>query len=159
MGLDAQKSFAEMYEDWNVNKGIGGQVMELDPITQEPRKEKWTRKPQSPFQIRCKSNNFPHIFIRMIFAQGRTPLDNRSGNQKTTETKVYRSDLERLLLFHPFSWAGSAATPFPLLDFLGAIRKSTERFTCIHWGKPRSGVGKQGEARILDLGAWGWEQI
>ena len=40
MGLDAQKSFAEMYEDWNVNKGIGGQVMELDlVITQESKKK------------------------------------------------------------------------------------------------------------------------
>ena len=32
MGLDAQKSFAQMYEDGNVNKGIGSQVMELDPV-------------------------------------------------------------------------------------------------------------------------------
>ena len=62
MGLDAQKSFAQIYEDGNVNKGIG--VMKLDPvIAQEPRKEKRTREPQSPFQIRCKSNNFPRIFI------------------------------------------------------------------------------------------------
>ena len=59
MGLDAQKSFAQMYEDRNVNKGIGGQVMKLDPvITQESREEKQTRKPQSSFQIRSKSNNF-----------------------------------------------------------------------------------------------------
>jgi hypothetical protein len=32
MGLDAQKSFAQMHEDRNVNKGIGGQMVELDPI-------------------------------------------------------------------------------------------------------------------------------
>jgi len=87
IGLDAQKRFAQMHEDGNVNKAIGGQVVELDPIiVQEPREEKRTRKPQSPFQIRCKSNNFPRNFIRMIFAQGRTPLDSRSGNQKTSQT-------------------------------------------------------------------------
>ena len=41
MGLDAQKSFAQMHEDRNVNKGIGGQVMNLDPVVaQEPRKKK-----------------------------------------------------------------------------------------------------------------------
>jgi len=32
MGLDAQKSFAQMHEDKNVNKGIGGQMMKLDPV-------------------------------------------------------------------------------------------------------------------------------
>ena len=41
MGLDAQESFAQMHEDRNMNKRIGGQVMKLDPIiTQEPREEK-----------------------------------------------------------------------------------------------------------------------
>ena len=32
MGLDSQKSFAQMHEDGNVNKGIGGQMVELDPV-------------------------------------------------------------------------------------------------------------------------------
>jgi hypothetical protein len=41
MGLDAQKSFAQIHEDGNVNKEIGGQVMKLDPVVaQEPREEK-----------------------------------------------------------------------------------------------------------------------
>ena len=40
MGLDAQKSFAQMHEDRNVNKEIGGQVMKLDPVVaQEPKEE------------------------------------------------------------------------------------------------------------------------
>jgi hypothetical protein len=86
MELNAQKNFAQMHKDRNVNKGIWGQVMELDPVVaQESGKERRTRKSQSPFQIRCESNNFPHIFIRMILTQGRTPLDNRSGNQKTSQ--------------------------------------------------------------------------
>ena len=51
MGLDAQESFAQMHEDRNMNKGIGGQMMQLDPVVvQESRKERRTRKPQSPFQ-------------------------------------------------------------------------------------------------------------
>ena len=67
MGLDAQKSFAQMHEDGNVNKGLGGQVMKLDPVVaQEPRKERRTGKPQSLFQVRCESNDFPRIFIQMI---------------------------------------------------------------------------------------------
>ena len=71
MGLDAQKSFAQMNKDRNVNKIIGGQVMKLDPVVAlESKKERRTRKPQSSFQIRCESNDFPHIFIRMIFPEG-----------------------------------------------------------------------------------------
>ena len=51
MGLDAQESFAQMHEDRNMNKGIGGQMMQLDPVVvQEPRKERRARKPQSLFQ-------------------------------------------------------------------------------------------------------------
>ena len=83
MGLDAQKSFVQMHEDRNVNKGIGGQMMQLDPVVvQEPRKERRARKPQSSFQERGESNDFPRIFIQMISHQGRPPLDNRSGSQK-----------------------------------------------------------------------------
>ena len=45
MGLDAQKSFAQVYEDRKMNKIIGGKMMKLDPIIiQEPRKEIRTRK-------------------------------------------------------------------------------------------------------------------
>ena len=41
MGFDAQKSFAQMYEDRNMNKGIGGQVMKLDSVVaQEPKEQK-----------------------------------------------------------------------------------------------------------------------
>ena len=40
MGLDAQKSFAQMYEDRYMNKRIGGKMMKLDPIIiQEDRNE------------------------------------------------------------------------------------------------------------------------
>ena len=40
MGLDAQKSFAQMYEDRYMNKRVGGEMMKLDPIIiQESRKE------------------------------------------------------------------------------------------------------------------------
>ena len=40
MGLDAQKSFAQMYEDRHMNKRIRRKMMKLDPIIiQESRKE------------------------------------------------------------------------------------------------------------------------
>ena len=84
MGLDAQKSFAQVYEDRNMNKGIVGKMMKLDPvIIQEPRKEIRTRKSQSSFKIRRKSDNFTRILIQTVVAQGRTPLDYRFRQQKT----------------------------------------------------------------------------
>ena len=77
MGLDAQKIYAQMYEDGNMNKGIRGLVVKLDPvIMHEPREESRTREPQSPFKIRGKSYDFARIFIRTIFTQDRTPLDD-----------------------------------------------------------------------------------
>ena len=40
MGLDAQKSFAQMYKYRKVNERIGGQMVALDLITgQEPSEE------------------------------------------------------------------------------------------------------------------------
>jgi hypothetical protein len=85
IGLDTQKSFAQMHEDGNMNKGIGGQVMKLDlVVTQEPGEEKRTREPQSPFKIRSKSYDFTRIFIWTIFTQGRTPLDDGFIRQKTS---------------------------------------------------------------------------
>ena len=32
MGLDAQKRFAQMYEDRHMHKRIGGKMVKLDPI-------------------------------------------------------------------------------------------------------------------------------
>ena len=59
------------------------------------------------------------------------------SSRRPAETKDPRSDSEHLLPIHPDSRVDSAAAPLPLLDFLGAIRKSTERFTRIHWLNPR----------------------
>ena len=40
IGLDALKSFAQMYEDRKMNERIGGQMVKLDPVIGlEPRKE------------------------------------------------------------------------------------------------------------------------
>ena len=56
MGLDAQESFAQMHEDRNMNKGIGGQMMQLDPVVaQESRKERRTRNsnPRSKKEVKA----------------------------------------------------------------------------------------------------------
>ena len=64
MGLDAQKSFAQMYEDRNMNKRVRGEMMKLYlVIVQETRKEIRARKIQSSLKIRKKSNNLARILI------------------------------------------------------------------------------------------------
>jgi len=98
MGLDAQKSFAQMCEDRNMDKGIGSQVVKLDPIVmQEPREEIRTREPQSLFKIESKSYDFARIFIWTIFTQDRMPLDDGFLRKRPAETRVSRSDSEHLL--------------------------------------------------------------
>ena len=72
--------------------------------------------------------------------------------KRPAETKVSRSDSEHLLPIHRDSRVGSAATPLPLLDFFGAIRKSTERFTRIHWLNPKEDWEARGSKEI-----WIWE--
>ena len=101
MGLDAQKSFAQMYEDRNMNKRIWGQVVKLDlVIRQEPREETRTWESQSPFKIRGKSDDFARIFIQTIFTQGRTPLDDGFLWQKTIKNKGLQVKV-RTLTWHP----------------------------------------------------------
>ena len=90
MGLDAQKSFAQMYEDSNMNKRVRGEMMKLYlVIVQETRKEIRARKIQSSLKIRKKSNNLAHIFIRTFLTQGRTPLDCRFRRQKTRRNEGF----------------------------------------------------------------------
>ena len=60
MGLDAQESFAQMHEDRNMNKGIGGQMMQLDPVVaQESRKERRTRNPNPRSKKEVKATTSP----------------------------------------------------------------------------------------------------
>ena len=97
LGLDAQKCFAQMHEDRNMNEGIGGQMIKLDPVVmQESRKERRAWKPQSSFQEGGESNNFTRIFIRADVALGWTPLDHRSSMKKTLANKGFQVELGAL---------------------------------------------------------------
>jgi len=103
MGINAQKNFAQMYEDRKMNKRIGGQVVELDPVVrQEPTKETRTWEPQSPFKIRGKSYDFAHIFIRTILTKGRTPLDHGFCWQKSRRNKGFQVRVRALTWNPPF---------------------------------------------------------
>jgi len=126
-------------------------MMKLDPvIIEEPRKEIGTREPQSPFKIRGKSYDFAHIFIRTISSKaGHHWITDFSG-KRPSEMRVSKSESEHLLGTHPSSRVGSASTALPLLDFFGAIRKFTERFTRMQWLNPQ-GFGSKGEQGVLDL--------
>ena len=69
MGLDAQKSFAQMYEDGNMENRVWKKVMQLDSvIIQKTRKVVGARKTKSTLKIRHISNDFARIFIRTAVA-------------------------------------------------------------------------------------------
>jgi len=90
MGLDAQKSFAQMYENRKMNKRIWGQVVELDPVVrQEPKEKTRTWEPQFPFKIRGKTNNFARIFIRTVLTKAGTPLDHGFRWQKPSRNEGF----------------------------------------------------------------------
>ena len=98
MGLDAHKSFAQVYEDGKMNKEIRGEMMQLDyVVVQKPREEIRARKTQSPFKM-SKRNDFARIFIWMIMAQGRTPLNHISRVQKTLFYKGFQVRFTALTL-------------------------------------------------------------
>ena len=77
MGLDAQKSFAQMYEDRHMHKRIGSKMVKLEPIIiQEDRNEIRAGKTQPSLKIRKKSNNIARIFIRTGVTKCWTSLDH-----------------------------------------------------------------------------------
>ena len=56
MGLDAQESFTQMHEDRNMNKGIGGQMMQLDPVvarSPEKKEEQGNPNPRSKNEVKA----------------------------------------------------------------------------------------------------------
>ena len=76
MGLDAQKRFAQMYEDRHMHKRIGSKMVKLDPIIiQKSRKEIRAGKTKPPLKIWNKSNDLACIFIRTGVTKCWTPLD------------------------------------------------------------------------------------
>ena len=76
MVLDAQKRFAQMYEDRHMHKRIGSKMVKLDPIIiQKSRKEIRAGKTKPPLKIRNKSNDLARIFVRTGVSKCWTPLD------------------------------------------------------------------------------------
>ena len=59
MGLDAQESFAQMHEDRNMNIGIGGQMMQLDPVvarSPEKKEEQGNPNPRSKNEVKATTS-------------------------------------------------------------------------------------------------------
>ena len=84
MGLDAQKRFAQMYEDRHMHKRLGSKMVKLDPIIiQKSRKEIRAGKIKPPLKIRNKSNDLARIFIRTGVTKYEMPLDYGFRSQET----------------------------------------------------------------------------
>ena len=84
MGLDAQKRFAQMYDDKHMHKRIGSKMAKLDPIIiQKSRKEIRAGKTKPPLKIWNKSNDLACIFVRTGVTKCGTPLDYGFRSQET----------------------------------------------------------------------------
>ena len=76
MGLDAQKRFAQMYEDRHMHKRLGSKMVKLDPIIiQKSRKEIRAGKTKPPLKIWNNLNDLARIFVRTGITKRGTPLD------------------------------------------------------------------------------------
>ena len=84
MGFDAQKRFAQMYEDRHMHKRIRSKIVKLDPIIiQKSRKEIRAGKTKPPLKIRNKSNDLTCIFVWTGVTKCGTPLDYGFRSQET----------------------------------------------------------------------------
>ena len=84
MGLDAQKRFAQMYEDRHMHKRIGSKMVKLDPIIiQKSRKKIRAGKTKPPLKIRNKFNDLARIFLRTGVTKRGTPLNYGFRSQET----------------------------------------------------------------------------
>jgi len=82
MGLDAQKNFAQMNKNRDVEGGIRGQVMSLNsPMEKKATKE--IRNGESAFNKGGKKNGFVRLLEKAIMPKSRSPLYNRLRLKKT----------------------------------------------------------------------------
>ena len=154
MGLDAQKSFAYMHEDGNMDKGIWGQMMQLDPVVvQESRKEK--REKETPILV--PSMRWKQRFPLYFHTDDLNPRQDTIGQQiwelKDPATPENLSQIENTYLCsnphhglalqpHPFPWSFSWGPS-------GNLQISSRAYT---GGNPRAIVGRKGKQKL-----WIWE--
>ena len=62
------------------------------------QRRKMNKETLIPDPEKVHMQQFPHIFIRMILTQGRTQLDNRSGNQKTSQNSAGAFEMYYILV-------------------------------------------------------------
>ena len=76
IGFDPQKGFANMYKNRNMKDGIGGQMMNLNPLVmQKTSKEVRNREPEATKNMGVRNNGFILPFMWKRFSNRFPPMD------------------------------------------------------------------------------------
>jgi hypothetical protein len=101
VGLNPQESLAKMDKNQDVENGVRGQMMHLNPpIEKEASEEIGNKKTEAPKNIRKENNRFVSLLIRKTFPHGSTPMDYAPRLKKMTLHQIQKmrvGTLTRLL--------------------------------------------------------------
>ena len=85
-----------MDEDRNVENGVRGQMMHLNPpIEKEASEEIRNRKTKAPKNIRKENNRFISLLMRKRFSLGSMPIDHAPGLEKVFPHKIQKMGVGR----------------------------------------------------------------
>ena len=97
VGLNPQKSFTKMDEDRDVENGVWGQVMHLNPpMENEAPKEIRNGKTEASKNMWMKNNRSIHPLMRKGFTIGSPPIDHVSGLEKMLLYKTKHMEIDTL---------------------------------------------------------------
>ena len=102
MGLDPQKSLAKMDENRDVENGVRGQVMHLNPpMEKEASEEIRNRKTEAPKNMRKKNDRFDSPLMRKKLPHRSAPMDHFPGMKKMALDQIQEMGVGALTCLPP----------------------------------------------------------
>ena len=151
MGLDPQESFAKMDKNGDMQNGVRGQVMHLNPpMMQKTSEEIWNGKAEASKNMGVKNNRFIHPFMRKGFTIRSPPMDNVSGLKKmlfykTKQMKIGTLTRHLRQLRPPSPSQQSSWAPWE--------RGEDDPLLLHAWGLAVASFSRHSEARVDELDA------
>ena len=89
MGLDPQESFTQVDRNRDVENGVRGQMMHLNPpMEKEAPEEIENRKTEAPKNMRKENNRFVSSLMRKRLPHRSTPIDHFLRLKKMTLNQI-----------------------------------------------------------------------
>ena len=150
VGLNPQESFAKMDEDRNVENGVRGQMMHLNPpMVKEASEEIRNGKTKTLKNIRKENNRFVSTLMRKRFPLGPTPMDHTPGLKKMFSHKIQKMGVSTLTRLPPMDLrlANSSVVHLPL--YSRSLRRHENNPLLLHaWGLAVARFSRHLEARV-----------